>query len=169
MRVLTNLPREHDPAGEVGHEDAPPAKSESPRRFLRNSRPSATTITVRELAFAKKNGTPEYMAPEHATFPKTRGECADGARPCPWARCRFHLVLDVAKNGSLKLNFPEIAEEGNFDALEDTCALDVADRGPLTLDEVAFKTNVVRERVRQIEDRASRALRRLPLARSFRE
>ncbi|MFY3742456.1 sigma factor-like helix-turn-helix DNA-binding protein [Anaeromyxobacter sp. Red801] len=33
----------------------------------------------------------------------------------------------------------------------ETCALDVADRGPLTLDEVGKILGVTRERVRQIE------------------
>ncbi len=27
--------------------------------------------------------------------PRTRGDCADGPRPCPWYRCRHHLGLEV--------------------------------------------------------------------------
>jgi hypothetical protein len=39
--------------------------------------------------------------------PRTRGECKDGARPCPWAGCAHHLFLDVnADTGSIKLNYP---------------------------------------------------------------
>jgi hypothetical protein len=29
--------------------------------------------------------------------PKTRAECRDEARPCPWVGCRHHLLLEVAK------------------------------------------------------------------------
>lgn len=29
--------------------------------------------------------------------PTTRGECLQEARPCPWAGCRHHLLLDVAE------------------------------------------------------------------------
>jgi hypothetical protein len=29
--------------------------------------------------------------------PKTRAECRDEARPCPWVGCKHHLLLEVAK------------------------------------------------------------------------
>jgi hypothetical protein len=46
--------------------------------------------------------------------PTTRGECLQEARPCPWASCRHHLLLEVAaiKGGddvrptTLRLNQP---------------------------------------------------------------
>lgn len=28
--------------------------------------------------------------------PRTRAECIDGPRPCPWASCRHHLLLEIA-------------------------------------------------------------------------
>lgn len=50
------------------------------------------------------------------------------------------------------------------DALEQhdgpTCGLDVADAGESTLEDVAKLLSVGRERVRQIQDRATRKLRR---------
>lgn len=87
--------------------------------------------------------------------PRTRSECADTARPCPWAGCRYHLAVDVQHNGGLTENFPG----AELEELLDTCALDVADRGGQTLEQVAQRMNLTRERVRQIE---SRALLRLP-------
>jgi hypothetical protein len=82
--------------------------------------------------------------------PLTRGECADGPRPCPWVSCKHHLYLDVTKHGSLKFNFPD----RDIDELRETCALDVAAGGPRHLVTVGELMNITRERVRQIERRA---------------
>ncbi|MBT8430112.1 MAG: DNA-binding protein [Gammaproteobacteria bacterium] len=98
--------------------------------------------------------------------PRTRADCIDGPRPCPWAGCRYHLAVDVRPStGGLCLHFgPD-----DWDQSADTCALDVADRGPQTLEDVASLFNLTRERVRQIEFRALRrlqaALTRDPLLR----
>jgi hypothetical protein len=80
--------------------------------------------------------------------PKTRADCVNGPRPCLFVSCKHHLYLDVNPNtGSVKLNFPdkEIWE------LPHTCALDVADQGGITLEEVGDIMNLTRERVRQVE------------------
>ena len=55
-----------------------------------------------------------------------------------------------ARTGSIKFNFPgkEVHE------LEETCALDVAERGGITLEEVGGLMNLTRERVRQLEAEA---------------
>ena len=29
--------------------------------------------------------------------PRTRADCLDGPRPCPWASCRHHLLFEVAR------------------------------------------------------------------------
>jgi hypothetical protein len=82
--------------------------------------------------------------------PVTRGECVDGPRPCPWAGCAFHLLLEVdAETGNLHFPFGDL----DLDELPETCLLDVADRGGVTLQEVGVALNVSRERVRQIEER----------------
>lgn len=89
-----------------------------------------------------------------ALRPKTRGECENGVRPCPWVSCRYSLVLDVdPDNGSIKINHPRI----ELEQLADTCALDVAERGGMTLEEVGEVINVTRERARQLEAKALRA------------
>jgi hypothetical protein len=87
--------------------------------------------------------------------PVTRGDClpggCNGARPCPWVSCKAHLALDVdARTGSIKVNFPEL----DVSEMSETCALDVADRGGIILEEISAVMNIVRERVRQIELRA---------------
>lgn len=87
------------------------------------------------------------MAQADLARPKKRWQCEQGDRPCPFLSCRHHLAVDVTAAGGLKLNHPE-AELAD---LADTCALDVADRGGITLEEVAFRLNVTRERVRQEE------------------
>lgn len=83
--------------------------------------------------------------------PRTRADCEGLARPCPYFSCRWNLYLDALPTGSIKFNFPD----REFWEIEDTCALDVAERGGITLEDVAKAMNLTRERVRQIEERAS--------------
>ncbi len=83
--------------------------------------------------------------------PRTRSECSEGPRPCPHVACKHHLYLDVnPTTGTIKLNFPEL----EVWELSDTCALDVAERGATSLEDVSTLMNVTRERVRQIETQA---------------
>lgn len=80
--------------------------------------------------------------------PKTRADCINGCRPCPYVACRHHLFLDVNEDsGSLRFNFPD----KEIEDLQQTCSLDVADDGPKTLEHVGGLTNLTRERVRQVE------------------
>ena len=85
-----------------------------------------------------------------AQRPKTRADCMNGPRPCLFVSCKHNLYLDVnPETGSIKLNFPdkEIWE------LQYTCALDVAEKGGITLEEVGEILNLTRERIRQVEVR----------------
>lgn len=84
--------------------------------------------------------------------PKTRGECAQVPRPCPYVACKYSLYLDVSETGSIILNFPHL-DPGEMPA-EQSCALDLADRGAMTLEDIAVVTNLTRERIRQIELKA---------------
>ena len=64
--------------------------------------------------------------------------------------------MDVnPKTGSVKLNFPD----KELWELEHTCALDVADKQGITLEEVGEIMNLTRERVRQLEARGLVKLR----------
>jgi hypothetical protein len=65
--------------------------------------------------------------------------------------CRHHLYIDVSpRTGAIKLNFPDLEV---WD-LGESCALDVADRGGTTLEDVGAIMNLTRERIRQVEVKA---------------
>ena len=71
-------------------------------------------------------------------------------RPCPFVSCSHHLYLDVnPETGAIKLNFPHL----EVWEMAETCSLDVADRGGITLEEVGAILNLTRERIRQVEVR----------------
>lgn len=83
--------------------------------------------------------------------PETREECVDGPRPCPFVSCKHHLFIDVSpRTGAIKLNFPDLEV---WD-MGESCALDVADRGGTTLEDVGAIMNLTRERIRQVEVKA---------------
>ena len=91
--------------------------------------------------------------------PKSRTDCLTMERPCLYVSCRHHLYLDVnPETGSVKLNFPE----NEIWELEETCALDVSDRGGITLEEVGAIMNLTRERIRQVEVRGLEKLKEVP-------
>lgn len=98
--------------------------------------------------------TPAELQRAAAERPKVRGDCASSPRPCPFVTCRFNTYLEVTEQGGIKLNWPN----HEIDALPSTCALDIAERGPHTLEQVGEVMNVTRERLRQIEARAMRKL-----------
>jgi hypothetical protein len=80
--------------------------------------------------------------------PQKREECRGGVRPCPYVACKHHLYLDVNPvTGSIKINFPEL----EVWEMAESCALDIAERGGLTLEEVGVIMNLTRERIRQVE------------------
>lgn len=97
---------------------------------------------------------PVVREPEHWR-PATRAECIDLPRPCPYVGCRYHLAIEVTARG-------DIAHIGDPAEMAETCALDIADRGGITLEEVGEIYDVTRERVRQIEEKAVRKIRRHP-------
>jgi hypothetical protein len=110
------------------------SKTIARKQMLRDRRREPVDPKLLELAAQKR--------------PHKRSECINGRRPCLFVSCKHHLYLDVnPQTGSIKLNFPdkEVWE------LNDTCALDVAERGGMTLEEVGEILNLTRERVRQLE------------------
>ena len=85
--------------------------------------------------------------------PRVRGECEDPAgvaRPCPFVTCHHHLYPAQARPGFDEFE-PSPAQE--------TCALDVAARGGVPLEDVGAIFGLTRERIRQIEKKALGRLR----------
>lgn len=131
------------------------------KRGRRRSRTMSRKEIARELRRQRAFGLidpelDEVIREIESRRPRSRADCASGPRPCMFISCKHHLYLDVnPATGSIKLNFPdkEVWEMG------ETCALDVADRGGITLEEVGSIMNLTRERIRQVETRGLLKLR----------
>lgn len=108
------------------------------------------TIPAKELLRTIKSGEEAAEYPDGFERPMARGDCVDGPRPCPLVSCQYNLYLDISKSGALKFNFPDVEVED----MKESCVLDVADRGGITLEEVGQIMNLTRERIRQVELRA---------------
>jgi hypothetical protein len=81
--------------------------------------------------------------------PKTRLDCKNIERPCPWVGCKHHLYLDVHPTRHyIILNFPDIEPW----ELHPSCTLDIVDEfDGLVLETIGRIMNLTRERARQIE------------------
>lgn len=133
-------------------------QADAPRRRPHSR---ARTISIKRLS-KRELERGKMLWPEVAyERPRTRAECLHGPhaeRPCPWASCKHHLAIDVnERTGSIKLNFPDL----EVWEMPETCALDIADRGGITLEEVGEIMNVCRERIRQVETRGLAKIRAL--------
>ena len=126
-----------------------PSVTREQRRSRRKRDVRARTISVKRMTKRElEMGRLLYPDVEDITRPKKREECAGAERPCPFVSCKHHLYLDVsARTGAIKLNFPDL----EVWEMNETCALDVADRGGTTLEEVGAIMNLTRERIRQVE------------------
>jgi hypothetical protein len=67
---------------------------------------------------------------------ESSGACVRAPGPCDLRLCRFHLD-DAAGVRPV--------------SGDDTCAIRLAERGPLTLEDIAVRFGLTRERVRQVE------------------
>ncbi len=142
----------------TGARGRPPERHQGKRR--------SRTIAARRLGRVDFSDGIQLDEDLDAIRPKTRAECVDDERPCPWVGCKYHLYLDInPKTGSIKLNFPDIEPED----LADSCVLDIADRGPVTLEDVGRIMNLTRERIRQLEAGAAEKIRSTRLAIEYRE
>ena len=131
--------------GDILVDAAEPGSEEEVRRRAR-------TMSRKQMAreHRKMRARGEILEIVDYWRPTSRSECLEMERPCLFVSCRHHLYLDVnPETGSVKLNFPD---KEPWD-LEETCALDVADRGGITLEEVGDILNLTRERIRQVEVR----------------
>jgi hypothetical protein len=138
-----------------GRTKSPRQDRSSPRR---RGVPPKKTIAVRRITQLELQAGRDELAELGAEAdvpherPRTRGDCSHVPRPCPYVGCSKNLYLDVSESGSIILNFPHL-EPGQM-AADQSCALDLTNRGGMTLEEIAIVMNLTRERVRQIEVRA---------------
>ncbi len=137
----------------VDDDDLSEALTELPARAgggSKDARRRSQTIARKQMLRDRRRliaqgGLPVVLEYER---PKHRSDCREGKRPCLYVACRYHLFLDVnPMTGSIKINFPGM----EVWQLEETCALDVAERGGITLEEVGDIMNLTRERIRQVE------------------
>jgi len=119
------------------------------------------TVNVKRLKGCRVDAVADYPRP------RTRAECHALYRErgwCPYAGCPFHLAVDVnvwlddkgQERGTITFNFPEL----EIWEMPATCALEVADTGGKTLEEVGAFLNRTRERIRQIEEKGLRKVLR---------
>ena len=119
--------------------------SDHPRRL----KPNNCLILLRDVE-------PEEPEPlVELARPRVRADCVEVPRPCPFVGCRYNLYLDVSSYGALRSNFTEWDPDGLDPSM---CALDHAEQGGLTLEQVGQICNLTRERVRQLEVKASKKL-----------
>jgi hypothetical protein len=75
----------------------------------------------------------------------TRGACRKLPGPCPHAVCRFNLTSERRDSRGAK------PAEAHPPVVREACALEAAEQGGMTLEEIAIRLSLTRERVRQIE------------------
>lgn len=84
----------------------------------------------KRLPLFEQDGEPELQRP------RTRADCVDGPRPCPWYSCRHNTQLRVSKTGRVTIT-----------ERPESCALDVADRGGQSVAQVAAALGISRQAV----------------------
>jgi hypothetical protein len=145
-----------DAAGDMtlDEEDSPQPEVARIRRKVhgagRDGRVRSKTIAPKRLTRDERRLSELLVYPEDVERPMNRESCKAMARPCPFVSCSHHLYLDVnPETGAIKLNFPHL----EVWEMAETCSLDVADKGGITLEEVGAILNLTRERIRQVEVR----------------
>lgn len=158
---------------EVADNTAKAEKDEGHDAITREQKRSRRKRVVRARTISVKRLTQKELAAGRLLFPekdywkpRTREACAQIERPCPYVSCKHHLFIDVSpRTGAIKLNFPDL----EVWELKESCALDVADRGGTTLEDVGAIMNLTRERIRQVEVKALAKLEALREMESLRE
>lgn len=98
--------------------------------------------------------------------PERRADCAGGPRPCPWVSCAHHLLparlMRIRTTAGERTQTSVVAGADMsvddavawLESMPYSCALDVADAGVGTLEQIAEVFGVTRERVRKLESAA---------------
>ncbi len=143
--------KEAKEALEAQEGSTPKQDPEPVRTILRGGRKKASQKKIELEELRVQNADPEIheiIEKLDGLRPKRRKDCLNRQRPCLFVSCKHHLYLDVnPETGSIKFNFPDL----EVWEMKETCSLDVADRGGITLEEVGEILNLTRERIRQVE------------------
>lgn len=106
--------------------------------------------------------------------PKTRADCRDAVRPCPWVSCRHHLFFELTTEGKIRCPWrddgidwanEEKATEAFAELLVNytgpTCVLDVTEQHPdgLQLQEIADRLGVDVTRIERSQQSALEKLK----------
>lgn len=148
--------------------DPEDAATRPPRKYERRKGPRKKTINLSRVSLRERRLSRKRLRRllKRAPWrPQSRAECCDVPRPCPYVGCRYNLYLDVGRNGSLTLNFPD---RSPLDMPADaSCSLDIAERGEAGPSVVARHLNLTRARVDQIVDKISERAHRLPVLQEY--
>ena len=145
-------------AAAIGAEDTgqPEPDNMRSRINIKEGRIRSKTIAGKRLTREERRLSQLIVYPEDIDKPEMREHCQGMPRPCPFVSCTHHLYLDVnPESGAIKVNFPHL----EVWEMKETCALDVADKGGITLEEVGEILNLTRERIRQVEVRGLTKMR----------
>lgn len=149
MRLRVVQPAEPEPPVDDGPEVRIPWPLKWPTPGERRT-DSTIRLTKADEAIGR------FLYPERFGRPRTRADCADVPRPCPFVGCRFNLYLDLNLVGNIRYNY-------NCEPWEmaHSCVLDLADEMPRDLKRIGELLGLSRERVRQIEHQAMEHAARL--------
>jgi len=87
-------------------------------------------------------------------MPRRRLECVNKKRPCPWIRCKYHLIWPLW-NKLRDRSDDKVADY--ITEMKYSCILDaIDDYGEMTLEQIGQLFHITRERIRQIEEKAVR-------------
>jgi len=150
VAVEPQEPQPADPSDDEAFVPEVVARARARHAATEGGRVRAKTIALDHLTRGEKRAAALVVYPDDVKRPRTREDCRSMPRPCPFVSCSHHLYLDVnPESGAIKLNFPHL----EVWEMAETCSLDAADRGGITLEEVGAIMNLTRERIRQVEVR----------------
>lgn len=91
--------------------------------------------------------------------PKTRGDCVNVSRPCPYVACRHNLSVDITVSGTVRIRagvdalVREASVPGQYQEVWDrqtpNCSLDVAELGGLSYKQLGYVMGRTRQRAEQ--------------------
>lgn len=101
----------------------------------------AVVVRIAALGFDRRGRAKHWR-------PASRADCARVPRPCPYVGCVWNTYLQE-HGRDVKVTAPHL---NPWDVPPElSCVLDMADRGGMTLEQVAEVLNCTRERIRQVE------------------